>query len=82
MHAPGPHTHIMPDDSSSSCSSAESVASRVRNAFASAYAAYEAHAFGADELRPRSSDVRQVGWPGCDNGGSLDTMVLMDLHEP
>ena len=73
----------MPDDSSSSCSSAESVASRVRNAFASAYAAYEAHAFGADELRPRSNTTSDK-WGGLavTMVDALDTMVLMDLHEP
>ena len=62
--------------------SADPVA-RVRAAFVHAWAGYEAHAFGADELLPLtngSSD--RWGGLGFTLLDSLDTLLLLGLEEP
>ena len=67
----------------SSCSAWPEAATRVKAAFAHAWAGYENHAFGADELRPLSQTTSER-WGGLSITmvDAIDTMWLMGLDEP
>ena len=60
-----------------------SPAQRIRELFSAAYATYEAHAFGADEVLPLSNrSSRRWGNLGITVLDSLDTMALLGLEAP
>ena len=74
---------VCSDSIPGSCAHWRARAGLVRDAFSSAYAAYEAHAWGRDELRPLTNTSRD-NWGGfaVTMVDSLDTMLLMGLNAP
>ena len=74
---------VCSDSEPGSCAHWRSRANLVRDAFSDAFSAYEAHAWGKDELRPLSNTSRD-NWGGfaVTMVDSLDTMLLMGLNGP